>query len=234
MGKHREHREASGKKAGNYPNDLPRQTRPMAKPGSRLRVGPDDGRALSRRHPRAGGADDRARGRSLLRRAQVRHARHPVQHRLRADALEAQAEGQPDHLPGRAHPVPRLRADRGDEPVRGERPQGPRQLRERDALGAHRDHRGRARSRTTSSRRSSSSSASSSAASRSPTRRACASIVEAGPAMTAGVQTNDRILEVNGAAVHDWDELRKAVGAHPGEAVDLTIDRDGRRRCTSR
>jgi regulator of sigma E protease len=51
--------------------------------------------------------------------------------------------------------------------------------------------------------------------------------VEAGPAMTAGVQTNDRILEVEGVAVHNWDELRKAVGNHAGEAVDLTIDREG-------
>ena len=51
--------------------------------------------------------------------------------------------------------------------------------------------------------------------------------VEAGPAMTAGVQTNDRILEVNGTAVHDWEALRKAIGSHPGEEVDLTIDRDG-------
>jgi regulator of sigma E protease len=52
-------------------------------------------------------------------------------------------------------------------------------------------------------------------------------VVEPGPAQTAGVSTGDRILEVNGAVVHNWDELRKSVSAHPGDPVDLTISRDG-------
>ena len=52
-------------------------------------------------------------------------------------------------------------------------------------------------------------------------------LVEAGPAQTAGVETGDRILEVNGSRVHNWDELRKSVSAHPGEAIDLTVERDG-------
>jgi regulator of sigma E protease len=50
-------------------------------------------------------------------------------------------------------------------------------------------------------------------------------IVEAGPAQAGGVETNDKIREVNGAPVTTWEELRKAVSSHPGEAVDLTIDR---------
>jgi regulator of sigma E protease len=52
-------------------------------------------------------------------------------------------------------------------------------------------------------------------------------IVEAGPAQTAGVETDDRIHEVNGAPVVTWEQLRKAVSAHPGEPVDLTIERGG-------
>jgi regulator of sigma E protease len=52
-------------------------------------------------------------------------------------------------------------------------------------------------------------------------------VVEAGPAQIAGVQTGDRVLSVNGQEVHNWDELRKAVSAHPGEAVDLAIERSG-------
>jgi regulator of sigma E protease len=52
-------------------------------------------------------------------------------------------------------------------------------------------------------------------------------IVEPGPAQAAGVQTGDRILEVNGAAVHNWDELRKSISAHPGDTVELSIERDG-------
>jgi regulator of sigma E protease len=51
--------------------------------------------------------------------------------------------------------------------------------------------------------------------------------VEAGPAQVAGVETNDKIREVNGAPVVTWEELRKAVSSHPGEAVDLTIERGG-------
>jgi regulator of sigma E protease len=52
-------------------------------------------------------------------------------------------------------------------------------------------------------------------------------VVEPGPAQVAGVETGDRVLEVNGAAVHNWTELRKAVSSHPGEAIDLTIERGG-------
>src|SRR5580700_6793941 len=52
-------------------------------------------------------------------------------------------------------------------------------------------------------------------------------VVEAGPAQVAGMVTGDRVLAVDGADVHNWKELRKAVSAHPGEAVDITIDRGG-------
>jgi regulator of sigma E protease len=51
--------------------------------------------------------------------------------------------------------------------------------------------------------------------------------VEPGPAQIAGVQKDDRIDAVDGVAVHSWDELRKAVKPHAGEAVDLTIERGG-------
>src|SRR5271166_6166327 len=46
-------------------------------------------------------------------------------------------------------------------------------------------------------------------------------IVEAGPAQSAGVLTGDKIDAVDGKDVHNWDELRKSISAHPGEAVDL-------------
>jgi regulator of sigma E protease len=51
--------------------------------------------------------------------------------------------------------------------------------------------------------------------------------VEPGPAQAAGIVTGDRVLAVNGQAVRTWEELRKSVSAHPGEAVDLTIERGG-------
>lgn len=51
--------------------------------------------------------------------------------------------------------------------------------------------------------------------------------VEAGPAETAGIQTGDKIEAVAGVPVHDWIELRNNVSAHPGEAIDVTLERDG-------
>lgn len=48
-----------------------------------------------------------------------------------------------------------------------------------------------------------------------------------GPAVTAGVQRGDRIVSVAGHHVGEWDELREAIHAHPGEAIDLEIDRKG-------
>src|SRR5580704_3247478 len=52
-------------------------------------------------------------------------------------------------------------------------------------------------------------------------------VIEPGPAQAAGIETGDRILGVNGHDVHTWEELRKAVSAHPGEAVDITFERNG-------
>jgi regulator of sigma E protease len=46
-----------------------------------------------------------------------------------------------------------------------------------------------------------------------------------GPAMIAGVKDGDKILAVNGDQVKDWDQLRKAISAHPGEEIDLKIER---------
>jgi regulator of sigma E protease len=53
------------------------------------------------------------------------------------------------------------------------------------------------------------------------------SVVSGGPAQVAGVQTNDKIDEVNGAPVKSWDELKGAIKVHAGESVELTIERGG-------
>jgi regulator of sigma E protease len=52
-------------------------------------------------------------------------------------------------------------------------------------------------------------------------------VVENGPAQLAGVQTGDKVVSVNGVEVHNWEELRKSISAHPGEAVDLAVLRGG-------
>ncbi|HVJ92578.1 MAG TPA: M50 family metallopeptidase [Labilithrix sp.] len=46
-----------------------------------------------------------------------------------------------------------------------------------------------------------------------------------GPAATAGIQRGDRIVSVNGEGVRDWEHLKQLVGAHPGEAIDIEIER---------
>jgi regulator of sigma E protease len=52
-------------------------------------------------------------------------------------------------------------------------------------------------------------------------------IVDAGPAQVAGMHTGDKVVSVNGTAVKSWEELRKEVSAHPGEPVDVAVERDG-------
>jgi regulator of sigma E protease len=48
---------------------------------------------------------------------------------------------------------------------------------------------------------------------------------EPGPAMIAGVQDGDKITAVNHEPVTDWDQLRKAISSHPGEEIELTVER---------
>jgi regulator of sigma E protease len=46
-----------------------------------------------------------------------------------------------------------------------------------------------------------------------------------GPAAVAGIQKGDRIVTVNGESIHDWDQLKKAVGGHAGEKIDVEVER---------
>ncbi len=48
-----------------------------------------------------------------------------------------------------------------------------------------------------------------------------------GPAAAAGLRDGDRILAVDGTAVHGWDELRHAVASRAGERVRVDVERDG-------
>jgi len=47
-----------------------------------------------------------------------------------------------------------------------------------------------------------------------------------GPAATAGIIEGDRILTVNGDAVKDWDQLKKQIGAHAGDTIDIEVERE--------
>ncbi len=46
-----------------------------------------------------------------------------------------------------------------------------------------------------------------------------------GPAAQAGIIDGDRILTVNGDAVKDWDMLKKQIGSHPGDKIDILVER---------
>jgi regulator of sigma E protease len=53
--------------------------------------------------------------------------------------------------------------------------------------------------------------------------------IEAGtPAAAAGIQVGDRILEVAGAEVSDWEEVRTEILTHPGQRVPIAVERAGR------
>jgi len=55
-----------------------------------------------------------------------------------------------------------------------------------------------------------------------------ASIVEGSAAERAGLQSQDRVLAVNGEAINDWMELVNLIQANPGQSLQLTVQRDGR------
>lgn len=49
------------------------------------------------------------------------------------------------------------------------------------------------------------------------------------PAKQAGMQSGDRIVEVDGAPVDNWKEMAERISPHPGKALDLVVERDGAR-----
>jgi regulator of sigma E protease len=54
------------------------------------------------------------------------------------------------------------------------------------------------------------------------------SVAQDGPAHAAKIEEGDRITKVNGAPVADWEQLKKAVGSHPGEEIVVTVERQGK------
>jgi membrane-associated protease RseP (regulator of RpoE activity) len=47
------------------------------------------------------------------------------------------------------------------------------------------------------------------------------------PAFIAGVQPGDTIIEANGQPINSWDDLSNFIIDHPGQQVDLLVQRDG-------
>jgi regulator of sigma E protease len=48
-----------------------------------------------------------------------------------------------------------------------------------------------------------------------------------GPAYAAEIRSGDKVLSVNDAPIANWDDLKKAVSSHPGEKIDMKMERDG-------
>ena len=48
-----------------------------------------------------------------------------------------------------------------------------------------------------------------------------------GAAAQADMRNGDRIVAVNGEKVASWEQLKRAVGSHAGEPIDVLVDRDG-------
>ncbi|HEX2367870.1 MAG TPA: M50 family metallopeptidase [Acidimicrobiia bacterium] len=47
------------------------------------------------------------------------------------------------------------------------------------------------------------------------------------PASEAGLQRGDRIVELDGRPITEWDEAASAIEANPGETVEIVVMRDG-------
>jgi regulator of sigma E protease len=48
-----------------------------------------------------------------------------------------------------------------------------------------------------------------------------------GPAHAADMRDGDRVLAVNEESIKNWEQLKHAIGAHPGEPIAITVERDG-------
>jgi membrane-associated protease RseP (regulator of RpoE activity) len=47
------------------------------------------------------------------------------------------------------------------------------------------------------------------------------------PALAAGIEPGDRIVEMNGEAITSWEQATEIIRASPGRTIDVIVDRDG-------
>jgi regulator of sigma E protease len=53
------------------------------------------------------------------------------------------------------------------------------------------------------------------------------SVDKNGPAYAAQIRDGDKVLSVNDEPIPNWDALKKAVSTHPGQPIDMKMERDG-------
>ncbi len=54
-------------------------------------------------------------------------------------------------------------------------------------------------------------------------------LVDGGAGARAGLKVGDRVVEIDGEPIDDWQDLVAAVRARPGETVEFVVERDGAR-----
>jgi regulator of sigma E protease len=55
------------------------------------------------------------------------------------------------------------------------------------------------------------------------------SVLENRPAAAASIKTGDRIVEINGVAVQEWDQMAEIISQHPDDAIPVVVERAGQR-----
>jgi regulator of sigma E protease len=53
-------------------------------------------------------------------------------------------------------------------------------------------------------------------------------VVKGGPAAAANMKTGDRIMSIGGAPIATFDEMRRVILKHPGDALDVVVERSGK------
>lgn len=54
-----------------------------------------------------------------------------------------------------------------------------------------------------------------------------------GAAQTAGLKENDKILEINGNAIHSWGDLTATITENPGKKLNVEVERNGQKQTLS-
>jgi regulator of sigma E protease len=54
------------------------------------------------------------------------------------------------------------------------------------------------------------------------------SVQQGGAAQVADMREGDKVVGVNGEQIRDWEQLKRAISSHPGEKLEVEIERDGK------
>ena len=57
-------------------------------------------------------------------------------------------------------------------------------------------------------------------------------VVAGRPAAAAHLQNGDKVVEIDGVAVHEWDQMASIIAKHPDQPLDVVVDRQGERVTT--